>query len=401
MMRVPRIMYLSPCWPHDKSYGGQLRALQVARALQRISDLTLVVAGAHEVGSDIKAKTSAEFALGREMEVHLAPVRGLSARLSAALDKNFTNIHGLVVSKENEAWLIEAQKQFDLIWFFKSRTANFFRNAAWRRSVVDIDDLPSSMESSQMQRSGSFGSWLKTAYRVTTLHRHENHLARRFDILAVCSEIDRTTLGGRAPIYVIPNGFARPSKVLPRRPSMPPRIGFMGLYSYLPNLEGVRWFIKRCWPKIKQTIPGVRLRLVGQDSSGALKPDDLSVDALGWVENPAPEVASWSLAIVPIRIGAGTRVKIADAFSRKCPVVSTSFGALGYDVQDGRELLLADDPEAFANACISLIEDPESANAMAERAYNAFLEKWTWDVIAPRVWAAAEDCLRRNFNRFY
>jgi glycosyltransferase involved in cell wall biosynthesis len=80
-------------------------------------------------------------------------------------------------------------------------------------------------------------------------------------------------------------------------------------------------------------------------------------------------------------------------------LVSTRFGALGYDVKHGRELLLADDPGAFATACISLIRDPVMANAMAERAYSAFLEKWTWDAIAPQVWAAAEDCLRRNFNR--
>jgi polysaccharide biosynthesis protein PslH len=140
---------------------------------------------------------------------------------------------------------------------------------------------------------------------------------------------------------------------------------------------------------------------VGQGTDGPLKPSDPSVDGLGWVENPEMEVASWSVTIVPIRIGAGTRVKIADAFSRKCPLVSTRFGALGYDVQNGRELLLADNPEEFATACTSLIRDPESADAMAKRAYSAFLEKWTWDAIAPRVWATAEDCLRYNFNRSY
>ena len=400
-MNLPRIMYVCPCWPHDKSHGGQLRALQIGRALQQVGCPTLVVAGAHEVDQAVKEKTSAEFDLAREMDVLTTPVRGLSAHLRATLDQNFTNIHGLVVSRENEAWLIEAQKEFDLVWFFKLRAANFFRNARWRRSVVDIDDLPSSMERSILRQGGSLGVRLKTEYRMAKLHRHENYLGRRFDVLAVCSEADRTALGGQACIHVIPNGFALRRETLPRNPIGPPRIGFMGLYSYQPNLEGVRWFIQRCWPQIKEKIPGVRLRLVGQDTNGPLAPKDPSVDGLGWVEDPEEEVASWSLTIVPIGIGAGTRVKIADAFSRKCPLVSTSFGALGYDVRDGRELLLADNPRAFAAACISLILDPVAATAMAERAYNAFLEKWTWDAIAPRIWAAAEDCLRRNFNRSY
>ena len=102
--------------------------------------------------------------------------------------------------------------------------------------------------------------------------------------------------------------------------------------------------------------------------------------------------------VIPIRLGAGTRVKIADAFSRKCPVVSTRLGAYGYEVEDGRELRMVDDNDAgaFASACVALIRDREGAEAMAERAYEAFLEKWTWDAIAPRVWAAAEDCLRRG-----
>ncbi|MBA2271174.1 MAG: glycosyltransferase, partial [Chthoniobacterales bacterium] len=120
-------------------------------------------------------------------------------------------------------------------------------------------------------------------------------------------------------------------------------------------------------------------------------------DALGFVEDPAAEIATWSAMVIPIRLGAGTRVKIADGFSRKCPVVSTQLGAFGYDVQHGLELLLVqdDDPVGFASACVSLLADPAKARAMAERAYAAFLEKWTWDAIAPRVWDAAEDCLRR------
>jgi glycosyltransferase involved in cell wall biosynthesis len=98
--------------------------------------------------------------------------------------------------------------------------------------------------------------------------------------------------------------------------------------------------------------------------------------------------------IIPIHTGAGTRMKLADGFSRKCPVVSTSLGALGYEVEHGRELLIADTPPAFANACISLIRDRHSAEQMAERAYRTFLDEWTWEAIAPRVWAAVDECLR-------
>jgi glycosyltransferase involved in cell wall biosynthesis len=125
-----------------------------------------------------------------------------------------------------------------------------------------------------------------------------------------------------------------------------------------------------------------------------LKPDASDVEALGYLVDPADEIATWSAMIVPVIHGAGTRVKIADAFSRKCPVVSTHLGAHGYDVRNGRELMSADDPKQFAAACVSLVRDRAAANAITAHAYKAFLEKWTWDAIAPRVWAAAEDALQ-------
>jgi glycosyltransferase involved in cell wall biosynthesis len=98
--------------------------------------------------------------------------------------------------------------------------------------------------------------------------------------------------------------------------------------------------------------------------------------------------------IVPVQIGAGTRGKIAQAFSLKCPVVSTPLGAHGYGVANGRELFLAQSPEDFAAACVRVIRRKEEAREVAERAWQRFLTQWTWEAIKPRVWATAEDCLR-------
>ena len=389
-------MYVSSCWPHDRAYGGQLRALQIGRALQHFGRPTLVMVGADPVDAEARARTVAEFDLARELPVGHAPVRGVGPRSRLLFDPLFTNIHGLTVSAADEAWLLGVREQFDLIWFFKLRTANFFRTARWPRSVVDVDDLPSAMEGARGYDGADAHVPLKTRVRKLVLRRQERHLGRRFEVLCVCSEADRAALDARAPIHVIPNGFERPCRGPARTRSEPPRIGFMGLFRYQPNREGVRWFVERCWPRIQREIPGVRLRLVGTDTDGPLKPDDPAVDGLGWVGDPTAEVGSWSLMIVPLRIGGGTRVKIPDAFSRKCPLVSTRFGAFGYDVEHGRELLLADDPEEFASACLSLIRDRETAVAMADRAYQRFLENWTWEAIAPRVWAAVEDGLRNR-----
>lgn len=388
-----RILYVTPHWPHERAFGGQIRGLEIARTLQKLGRVSLVIVGADTVDNRVREKTAAEFDLEREISTAPKPNCGARARIGSFLSSNFTNIHGMGVSAIDESWMMEAIKGFDLIWFFKLKTANMFVNARWQRSVVDIDDVPSAMERASPKRAVASVHLPKTWLRKVQLRLHERRVAKRFDMLTVCSEDDRGLFSNGARVRVIPNGFARPPQVPQRRLTAPPRIGFIGLFTYQPNHEGLVWFYEHCWPQIQARIPGARLRLLGTGTDGPLKPDDPSVDGLGWVDDPANEIASWALTIIPIRSGGGTRVKIADAFSRKCPVVSTTLGAYGYDVQNKRELLLADEPSDFAAACISLIQDSSVGKEMAERAFEAFSKKWTWDAIAPRVHAAAQEAM--------
>src|SRR5262249_38405533 len=199
--------------------------------------------------------------------------------------------------------------------------------------------------------------------QVLVWKRRERFLKDRFTVLAVCSEADKRSLNLKVPIHVIPNGFERPGAQPIRNPSIPPRIGFIGLFDYFANAHGVRWFVSNCWGEIKRELPDSRLRLVGRGSDRLSGSSVDDIDGLGWVENANDEIATWSVMVVSLHIGGGQRVKISEGFSRKCPVVSTDLGAYGYDVTDGRELLLADDPKEFAAACVALIRDRTAANA--------------------------------------
>lgn len=388
-----QILFIASSWPHDQSFGAQIRALQIGRALQEIGRVTVAVVSSDTATSDVINRTVDEFDVEPPVRVNVEPNRGLIPRLQWALNPRFLNVHGCVVRAADRERLLKRLKDFDLVWVLNSRTPNILNQWLWPNSVLDIDDLPSAFQRTVWQNGAGLSEKLKAGIRMRLLQRRERFWRQRFSVLSVCSEADRQYLGGGDHIHVIPNGFERPANEPVRKPLDPPRIGFIGLYSYLPNLEGMKWFVRDCWPLVKQQIPNARLRIVGKDSDGPLKPNAPDVDALGFVADPADEIATWSGMIIPVRHGAGTRVKIADAFSRKCPVVSTHLGAYGYDVEHGRELLLVDKPAEFAAACVSLIRDRAAASAMAERAHAAFLEKWTWDAIAPRVWAAANDAL--------
>ena len=345
-------------------------------------------------GARKKISTANSRSIG-ELDLRSRPNKGLARKLRALLDPRVPYPHGIGVDDEGNRRISNHVKNFDLVWFFKLRTANMFDAWAWEHSVLDIDDLPSGVCQTMSQGCSRVQKRLSARMQMLTWRRRERLLDERFNVLVVCSDGDKHLLRTSAPVHVIPNGFERPTQAPVRATATPPRIGFIGLFDYFPNFEGICWFLKQCWSLIKQQVPEARLRLVGRGSDGPIRNWGSDIDGLGWIDDASGEIGSWSMMIVPVHIGGGTRVKIAEGFSRKCPIVSTRIGALGYDVGSGQELLLADTTEDFAAACIGLIKDPLSASNMAERAYRAFLEKWTWDAIAPKVWAAAEDCLRR------
>lgn len=313
-----------------------------------------------------------------------------------AFDTRYLDVHGLACSEEDRGRIEALVDNYDLIWILNSRTPNLIQRWSWPRSHLDIDDLPSTyLRSLAFTTRGVFRR-LKIRLQQHLMHRRELLLNERFTSLSVCSRLDRAYLGNER-IHVIPNGFERP--ISPPSRSLKkelPRLGFIGLYSYLPNLEGMRWFLRECWPRIRHEVPGVRMRLIGRDTEGPLKPTEPDVDALGWVNDPADEIATWSAMVVPILFGGGTRIKIAEAFSRKCPAVSTSVGAFGYEVVHGRQLLLSDTAPGFAGSCISLLHNPVLGSQLAEVAWEEFLATWTWDSIGERVRTAATAILSSN-----
>ncbi len=361
--------------------------------------MTLVIVSSEAHDEEARLRAGEEFNLLPAILPQVRLNRGPVRKLRWAFDRHYLNVHGCVASPEDCARVACWLGQYDLVWVLNSRTPNILQQWQWPHSHLDLDDVPSTYLRTISQTGAGTTKRLKTSMQRLLFKRRELLFKERFTTLSVCSEEDRHYLDGGDQIHVIPNGFERPeAEPLRSRATSPPRLGFIGLYTYEPNRQGVRWFLKECWPIIRRQVRGIRFRLVGKGTDGSDRPLDPDVDVLGWMDDPAAEIATWAGMIIPIQFGGGTRIKIADAFSRKCPVVSTRLGAYGYEVEDRRQLRLADDPGSFASACVDLVNEPTAASAMAERAWTEFLEKWTWKAISPKICLAAEDCLRKSFG---
>jgi len=193
----------------------------------------------------------------------------------------------------------------------------------------------------------------------------------RFDRVFLSNPCDVRTLHARYPqtaVSLLPNVVPTVTREVGVARD-PLTILFLGTLNYLPNEDGVGYFIHDILPLIRSRAPRVRLRVVGTgvpERRSLLVAD--GVDVIGAVPDVAPEFARAGQMVVPVRAGSGTRIKVLEAFRHGTPVVSTSIGAAGLGVADGDQALIADAPEAFADHCLRLAADDRERDRLSIRA---------------------------------
>jgi glycosyltransferase involved in cell wall biosynthesis len=389
----PKILYITSYDLDGPDNGGTLRNRHLVEHLSHIGDVNILLASDFEMESP-KAKTNGGFPLVNIIQFRPTGKWSLSERLCNEFDGTFLNTDRMQASDADRESLQKQIVAHDLIWIHTLKLANRFGRWRWPATVLDIDDIPSSLCRSNVKTAQTVDEKIREWRQTILWRRREKYLLERFDAVSVCSDADCEQLGGGGRIFVLPNGFSIPARIPMREPMIPARIGFIGNFKHVPNRDGIDWFARHVWPLVLKKNPDARLRLSGADADGFHKIPN--VDVLGWTEDMEKEMATWSLSVVPVRIGGGTRVKIAEAFSRKCPIVSTTLGAYGYEVADGCELQLADSPKDFAAKCLYLLENPSAAEAMAERAWKKFLQQWTWDSLAGRIPAVVKSVLQKR-----
>lgn len=143
-----------------------------------------------------------------------------------------------------------------------------------------------------------------------------------------------------------------------------PNILYVGSVHYPPNLDGLQWFIDKCWPFIQKTVPQAHLDIVGRGGE-KLKHITDGISIHGYVDTIAPFYQRAALLIVPLFSGSGVRLKILEAMNRGLPVVSTRIGYLGLEIIEGEHLLAADDAIEFAQHVCRLLNDRHERQRLA------------------------------------
>jgi glycosyltransferase involved in cell wall biosynthesis len=269
--------------------------------------------------------------------------------------------------------------------------------AEFRKDIDTASVLTEHNIESRLLRQASERSWAGTLplhyqnafTEAALLERYEDEAWRDFPLRAAVSEIDRAEMLRRVPMgkVVVASNGADLSTWLPHARFQARTLLFAGHLAYLPNVDAVEFLLAEIWPKVRQRSPAARLILAGRDPSPAVR---AAVERAGsgmgieLCTSPASmdEVAKRaSITVAPLRLGSGTRCKILDSMAWGLPVVSTTLGAEGIEVQDGEHLLVRDDPAEFAEAIVRLLSDEALWQTLRDASGELVRARYSWDCV--------------------
>lgn len=230
----------------------------------------------------------------------------------------------------------------------------------------------------------------------------EIELCKKFDHLIATTERDRDLFRKDLPdqdIKVIQNGAGESFFEDIGIESEPFTICFTGLFTHLPNSNGIMYFLDKIFPLILQEAPEARVYVVGKSPTRELlsrSSDNIIVT--GFVDDVRPYMAKAQVFIIPLLAGGGIRGKALEAMAMKRPIVSTTVGVEGINLRHDKSALFADTPEAFATAVVRLFSDPGLREQIAINAYNTALKQYNWEAKGKELHNALRSLVKANLN---
>jgi glycosyltransferase involved in cell wall biosynthesis len=227
---------------------------------------------------------------------------------------------------------------------------------------------------------------LRLFYRWMQMLQYEVREVRKFDRVVTMTEDDARYLKSYAPdaaVRAIPIGID-PAEFMPfdEDPNQPIVTLFIGNFRHPPNVEAARFIVERLAPR----LPQIKFLIAGSHALPDLRPGS-NVDLLGYI----PDARSLcrrpnTIILAPLFSGSGQRVKLLEAFSMGCPVITTTVGAIGFPIEDGVQALIANTAAEFEVALRRLIQSEDERRRLGERARQMIIERFTWDRIAEDLW---------------
>ncbi len=304
-----------------------------------------------------------------------------SLKPSAAVAGYNRNMQDLVLRTAQE-W------QPDIVFAFTNVTAPYALKVKNAKRIVDIDNLLTLMLKEDVAFTTNPVKKLRRYLAYLKFRMYENNLYKPFDRCLVVSELDEARLQSytqidEEQILNIPNGVDLQINQRGNLPKKKYQLIYSGALTYAPNYDAMKFFLTEIFPIVKKQIPNIQLLITGSTAGvdvTALSSND-SVTFTGYVDDIRPIIQESTLVVVPLRQGAGTRLKILEAMALGTAVISTSKGAEGLELEHKLNAWIADQPLNFAAGIIQLLEDSTLRKTLEDNAYQLIERLYDWKLI--------------------
>jgi len=394
------ILYLCHRFPYPPKRGGKIRPFNMIRHL---------AAAGHQVTVCSLARSAAEAEEGQGIAPYCASFKMGHVtnwvqvlRMVVRLPLPTPSSMGFFFSPELAAHvngLLQSAK-WDLIFVHCSSVAQYVAHVQGVPKILDFGD----MDSQKWFEYANYKPFpLSLGYRLegSKMLAAEKRLARSFDLCTATTRAEWETLnayGTGVDTDWFPNGVDAEFFCPTDEPYDADTVSFIGRMDYYPNQECMARFCKQVWPLLKNQRPNMKLLIVGADPSPAMrKLGDLpGVTVTGSVPDVRPFIRSSALMVAPLSIARGTQNKILEAMAMGVPVVTSSVAAGGVDAQAGAHLLVADSPQAYADAIVQIVDSPAERSRLALAGRQRMLSHHAW----PRSMERLDGIIARAVTNF-
>ena len=392
--RRPRLLFLCHTLPFPPDGGPWIRTYHVLRLLADAFDITALcferAASAGESAAwDLAAGPAG---LGRFGRVEVFPIPQRHSRIRCAWD----HVRSMAAARVYTTYMFRSaglhsrlrellrSGHFDLIHVDSLDLCEYVRLLCRDTPLVCVHhDVQSVLLRRRAAVETSIARRAYLRYQAALMEREERRWGNRIALNVTVSERDGEVIRNLAPgarIAVVPNGV----DVDEFRPAATDGAGaaFAGGASAFPNRDALEYFSQDILPFLRAAGAETPVRWVGRASAEQQRHyRQCGVELTGYVDDVRPLMSAAACHIVPLRVGGGTRLKILNSWAMGKPVVSTSIGCEGLAAVDGENILIRDEPRAFADAMLRVLGDRELRRRLGDAGRATAERLYSWDAI--------------------
>ncbi|MEN8115791.1 MAG: glycosyltransferase family 4 protein [Bacteroidota bacterium] len=381
-----KILQVTNKVPYPTKDGGAIACMNLTRGFSHLGHEVTVLAMntvKHNVSVDEipdSVKELAEFKLV-EVPARISAIKALSNLLFSNqpynairfISKKFINrLEKLLTEKEFDVVQLEGlyvcpyipviRKNSDALIVYRSHNVEY---EIWDRTAK--------------MSKGLLRIYLKNLAK--RIRKFEIKLLNSYDLLVPITERDGTILdemGNTKPRHVSQTGIET-SALIPNAKNLEhPSLFHIGSLEWVPNQEGLVWFIEKCWPAIREKYPELKFYVAGRNAPVWLqkKLDVPNLEFLGEVADAYDFMNSKSIMIVPLFSGSGMRIKIIEGMALGKPIISTPIGVEGIDIEPQKNIIVTSDAYGFIQSVEMLIENRKLFDDIGKNAIGFIHEKF-------------------------